>query len=179
VRGGPAWTAGVWTCQPFLESLEGDQGCAVIELRQGEDARYVLVDGANAVAQPQLSIVPRPGGGAALMLVEARGLFHHADTWHAHLVEDDGTGPRLVLRVIIADCGGDERGFGCGVVRARARYADLDRDGDLDVEISPSVGGRRRFLRDGAGFVRPAGLDEVPEAPSFGFPDSGGPDESD
>jgi hypothetical protein len=165
LRGGPTWTATVFGCRGVDERIE-DPGCGVLMLRSGEDRRYMLVDGQFDVAVPALQRVQRPDGGEALMLVEARGLQHHTDVWHAHLVEDEGSGPRLAFTLHLASCGdGDEEGFGCGMVGVRARYVDTDRDGDRDVVVTARASGRtsesasrlptRTVLRDGAGYVRP------------------------
>ncbi len=99
----------------------------MLALEAGAERRYLLVDAALAVNAPALGVVRR-GAGASLLMTDARGLYHHADSWVVHLIEDDGDGPRLALRRVLVTCGGDELGFGCGTLVTRGRYLRGDAE---------------------------------------------------
>ena len=162
VEGGPTWTARVHGCASPEDSASPDPGCAVLLLIAGGERRCWTIDRETRVVAPSLRIAPR-GSGAALVLVEARGLEEHADVFHLHLLEDEGSGPRVTLRAAISACSWGDEGDSCGVVRADSVVLrDLDRDGDLDLDVTVSGGedGRRfRFVREPrGGFTFPDAL---------------------
>ncbi len=159
---GPTWTARVYECErPVDAALSEDPGCGMLVLKSGKESRYLLLDGDYAVSAPRLLAVKQPQQRSGLVLVDARGLTGHADTWTTQLIEDDGRGPRLVMRAVIDSCSWGDDGAKCTPVRPAARYLDVEGDGDLDLELSFQGGNgmRRRdlFARQASGrFLLPA-----------------------
>jgi hypothetical protein len=133
----------------------------MLQLKSQCEIRFLLLDGDYVVNQPRLFAVRQPDGRKGLLEVDARGLSGHADVWTAQLIEDDGGGPRLVMRTIIDACAWGDDGAKCTSVRPIARYVDADADGDLDLELSfqggNGVSRRDVFVRQANGrFSLPA-----------------------
>ncbi len=141
-----------------------NEGCEVnvLELRQGDRARYAVLTGPDEMARHDLAlaVVRRPDGAESLLAFGPCHVGSHELMVGAFLVEADRAGePALVWQGDIDHCSTEQP---CRRRPPRVEYGDFDQDGDLDIRVDPieSEDGppaRKTFTRSAAGALESDG----------------------